>query len=288
MSERHDAPVDDEQRRRQGPVGYENDAGDQGDEVRNVNERVRAEDREHVHVLLRVVQLVEAPEHPDAVVGQVGEPIARVHGDEDDGNSAPAWQGADPGQDEPGQRPPDDLGERQRQGRPQRHRDRRVQDRVEEILAVTAGEQRSALRRAQPLDYQEDPQGAQGERADDNDAQTGHRTGEVGAAPPVGPTDPDEDGGHYDDRAGREVDPRRQRPPAPARSGRGWRGWCDDKGTDGLVQDRHNDLTISRSGARRQRPRYRGSTVVLRSRCRTSCPRYRSRCRSPVQEPCRQ
>ena len=55
-----------------------------------MDERVGAKDREHVHVLLGVVQLVEAPEHPDAVVRQVGEPIAPVHGDEDHGDREPS------------------------------------------------------------------------------------------------------------------------------------------------------------------------------------------------------
>ena len=49
-----------------------------------------AEDGQRVHVLLRVVQLVEAPEHPHPVVGQVDEPVAAVHRDEDHGHGDPA------------------------------------------------------------------------------------------------------------------------------------------------------------------------------------------------------
>ncbi len=54
-----------------------------------MNQRMGAEDRQHAHVLLRVVQLVEAPQHLDAVIRQVHEPVASVHGHDDQRAMAP-------------------------------------------------------------------------------------------------------------------------------------------------------------------------------------------------------
>ena len=64
MLEGQDTAVDNQEGRRYRTVGKQHDGGDEGQEVGNMNEGMCAEDREHAHVLLRMVQLVEAPEHP--------------------------------------------------------------------------------------------------------------------------------------------------------------------------------------------------------------------------------
>ena len=115
-----------------------------------------AEHRQHAHVFLRVVELMEAPEHADPVVRQVHEPVAPVHGHDDDGDGTPPRHRTDPGQHDPGGRGADDLHEREREPGHERHDDGRVQRRVEEVLAVPTGDQRSSLRRPHPFDDEED------------------------------------------------------------------------------------------------------------------------------------
>ena len=73
------------------------------------------------------------------------------------------------------------------------HDERRVQYRVEEVLAVAASKERPPLRRAHPLDDEEDPDYHERDRADDYDAKTGHRCGETCTTPTTRPTDRDED-----------------------------------------------------------------------------------------------
>ena len=52
MGEGDDRAVDDEQRDRQLAVGQQHHAGDQRDQIRDVNQRVRAENSQHAHVFL--------------------------------------------------------------------------------------------------------------------------------------------------------------------------------------------------------------------------------------------
>ncbi len=148
VREGDDSPVDDEPNYRQGAVGNKDDSWDQGDEVRDVDQRVRTEDRQHIHVLLGVMELMEAPEHSDAVIRKVCKPVHRVHRHEDRRDRKPTWQHADLGQDEPWQGSTDDLRERERQRGDEGDDQRRVENRVDQILTVAAGENRSPLRRS--------------------------------------------------------------------------------------------------------------------------------------------
>ena len=66
-----------------------------------MDQRVGTEHRQHIHVLLRMMQLVEAPEHSDAMVREMDKPVQTVHGDDDDGDRTPPRERADPGQDDP-------------------------------------------------------------------------------------------------------------------------------------------------------------------------------------------
>ena len=70
-----------------------------------MDQRVGTKHRQHVHVLLRMVQLMEAPEHSDAVICKMDEPVQTVHRDDDQGDRTPAWKRADPRQDDPRQTP---------------------------------------------------------------------------------------------------------------------------------------------------------------------------------------
>ena len=65
------------------PFARSTTPGISASEVRHVDQRMGAEDRQHAHVFLRVVELVEAPEHADPVIREVHEPVARVHGHDD-------------------------------------------------------------------------------------------------------------------------------------------------------------------------------------------------------------
>ena len=89
VRERDDRAVDDEHRDRHHAVGEQHDAGEQRHEIRHVDERMGAEDGEHAHVLLRVVQLVEPPEHAGPVVREVHRPVAAVHGHDDQRDRRP-------------------------------------------------------------------------------------------------------------------------------------------------------------------------------------------------------
>ena len=144
---------------------------------------------------------------------------------------------------------PDDLGKRQGQGGHERHRHGRVQDRVEEVLAVTTSEQWPPLGGVQTFYDEEHPEDGQGQRAHYDDTKACHRPGEVCATPLRGPPGPDEDGGYDDDRAGREVDPRRQGEPRPAGLRTLRLRWPRQARADGLVQDGHGDLSVLRSGS---------------------------------------
>ena len=141
MFEGDDGGVADEQRRRHGAVGDEHDAGYQRDEVGHVDQWVRAKDRQHAHVLLRMMQLVESPHHPDLVVRQVRRPVARVHHDEDHRDREPTREEPVVRQDDPRQRSPGHFGEGQRERDDERHDERRVQHRVQQVLSIPAGEE---------------------------------------------------------------------------------------------------------------------------------------------------
>ena len=157
VRERDRCSVDDEKGGGQGTIGKEHDPRDQGDEVGDMNEGMRAKDREHAHILLGVVQLMEAPEHPDAVIRQMGKPIQPVHGNEDDDNRAPTRHRAELWQDDPWEAFAGNFRESETQRDYERHNEYRVEHRIEEVLAVTAGEERSPLCRMQPLHNEEDP-----------------------------------------------------------------------------------------------------------------------------------
>src|ERR1039458_7319469 len=117
-----------------------------------------------------MVQLVEAPEHPGPMISEVRKPIAPVHGDENHDDCPPARHRTDPRQYEPREGPVDHGSEGERQRGHERDREGRIEHRVEEVLAVTASEERSPLRGAQPFDYEKDPDDRQGERTYLNDA----------------------------------------------------------------------------------------------------------------------
>ena len=153
-----------------------------------------------------MVEFVEAPEHPDPVIREVRQPVAPVHRHEDHGDDEPARNDADSRHDNPGQRPARHLGERERERGTERDDERRVQHRIEKVLAVTPGEERPALRGTQPLDDEQDAKDAKRERTDDDDAQARHRGSETGATPSARPTNRDEDGGDRDNRERGHVD----------------------------------------------------------------------------------
>ena len=113
VGESHDAAVDDEKRDRQRSVGQKDDAWNQSQEVGHMDQRVGTEHRQHVHVLLRVVELVKAPEHSDAMVRQMDKPVQTVHGDDDQNNRAPARKRAEPRQDDPREPTANRLHERE-------------------------------------------------------------------------------------------------------------------------------------------------------------------------------
>ena len=205
--ERHEARVADEQRRRQGAVGHEHDPRDQRHEIRHVDQGMGPEHGEHAHVLLGVVQLVETPEHPDPVVGEVREPVATVHRDEDQRDDDPSRQEAESRHDDPPDVPSRDRGERQREGHHQGHDQRRVEHRVDGVLSMAAGDQRPDLGWSHPLDDEDDRQDAERQRTDDHHPLVGHRSGEAHPTPMARPADGDQrEGGHHD-RDGRQIDP---------------------------------------------------------------------------------
>ena len=54
-----------------------------------MDQRVSTKHRQHAHILLRMVQLVETPEHSHPVVRKMDEPIQTVHCHDDDGDHTP-------------------------------------------------------------------------------------------------------------------------------------------------------------------------------------------------------
>jgi hypothetical protein len=82
----HDASVHRQNRNGYGAVVEQEDTGDERHKVRHMNQRMRAKYRQGVHVLLRVMEFVEPPQHLEPVIGEVNAPVASVHGDEDDDN----------------------------------------------------------------------------------------------------------------------------------------------------------------------------------------------------------
>ena len=130
-----------------------------------MNERMSTKHRQHAHVLLRMVQLMEAPEHPHAVVGQMDEPIQTVHCHDDDGDHTPTGNRADPRQDDPRQTGPDHLREGECQGGHEWRDEGCIHHRIEKVLTVAAGKEGPRLCRPQPLHDEEDPDDARVDRS---------------------------------------------------------------------------------------------------------------------------
>ena len=217
VGEGHDRCVHHEDGRGHGAVGEQHHAGNQREQVRHVDQRMRAEDGQHAHVFLRVVELVEAPEHPDPVIREVHEPVARVHRHDDHRDRAPARHRAHPGEDDPRGRRAEHRHERQRERGHERHEHGRVQHRVEEIVAIPAGEQRAALCRPDPLDDEEHADDRDRQGTDHDGTQARCRAGEVGTTPISRPPDTDEHHRRGCERARGEVHPRRDRGAQPRR-----------------------------------------------------------------------
>jgi len=78
-----------------------------------VNEWMSSKDRKNAHVLLRMVQFMESPEHPNAMVHQVREPIAAVHGDKDQNDHGRTRKKTKSWQNNPRQGPARNQGEGQ-------------------------------------------------------------------------------------------------------------------------------------------------------------------------------
>ena len=172
MGEGDHGPVDDEERRRQRTVGQQHDRRDERDQVRDVNQGMRPEDGQDAHVLLGVVELVEAPQQEDAMVGEMGKPVAAVHRHEDHRRRGPTWQRVASRQDDPREGRAGDLGEREGERRHEGNDERRVEHREEEILTMTAGDQRSPLRRSHPLRDEKQSDRHEAGRADHDDTKT--------------------------------------------------------------------------------------------------------------------
>ena len=151
-----------------------------------------AKDREHVHVLLRMVKLVEAPEHSDPMIGQVHGPVAPVHRHDDDGDRDPARHRVHLRQDDPRKEPANDLGERERQCRHERQHQGRVDHRDEQVMAVAASEEWSLLRRPDPFDDENESEEREGDGADDGETKARQGPGERRATPAGGQSDPHE------------------------------------------------------------------------------------------------
>ena len=258
-----------------------------------------AEDGQHAHVLLRVVELVEAPQHPDAVVGEVHGPVAPVHRHDDHARSPPTAARRR-------------SGAGRSTGADVRHTctnasvsavtsgttSDRVHHREEEVVAVPAGEERPPLRRPHALDDEEHADDRQGHRTGHDHAQARDRAGEVGAAPAARPADPDQHRGgerRSRTRGGRRV-------PAPDRIRRVVRLPRSTTSSAGersgaTTPDDISDDPSWACGARTRRRRCRGSSLRHRSwtsppssrpwptsptcptRCRGAC---RSRCPWPT------
>ncbi len=74
-----------------------------------MDERMRAEHGHDVHVLLRMMKLVEAPEHTRPMVRQMDGPIAGIHGHEDRCDRQTTGDQAHPREDNPGKDLSNDL-----------------------------------------------------------------------------------------------------------------------------------------------------------------------------------
>lgn len=105
--------IGDEHCERHGAIGQENDSRDQCEEIRDMDQRMRAKDGEHAHVLLRMVKLMKAPEHSNAVIRKMREPIAPVHRHKDHGDDGPTGNESEPRHDDPREVPLSDTGKGQ-------------------------------------------------------------------------------------------------------------------------------------------------------------------------------
>jgi hypothetical protein len=153
------------------------------------------------------MKLVEAPQEADPVVGQVGGPVAEVHGHEDESDGAPAGHRPDTRQDDPREGAAGDLREGEAQGGDQRDDQRDVEYGEEQILAVATGDERPPLGRAHPLRHEEDPDDDQGGRTDDDEPEGRHGGPEAGPSPVLGPPDGHQGGGDGDDGECGQIDP---------------------------------------------------------------------------------
>ncbi len=195
MLEGDDAGVDDEERRGYGAVRQEDDPRDQGDQVRDVDERMSSKDRKDAHVLLGVVELMKAPHHAHAVIRQVREPVAPVHHHEDHADRQPARHETGPRQDDPRHRRAGDFGEGEGERRHERHDEGRVEHGVQEILSIATREERPALRGMHPFGDETDAEDHERDRSHDHHAKTCHGRSETRASPVTRPTNPDQDHG---------------------------------------------------------------------------------------------
>ena len=143
---------------------------------------MRAEHGQRAHVFLRVMELVEAPQRLDAMVGEMGEPVATVHRHEDRRGRGPMRHKPLFGRTIHG-RFVRAISENERRERGHQWRDEHhVEDREDEIVAMTSGDQRSPLRRPHPLGDEEHADGRKADRADQDDPKV--RDLEAKRAPP--------------------------------------------------------------------------------------------------------
>ena len=235
VSESHDPAVDDENGDRQRSVGQKYHTWHQRQEVGDMDQRMGAKHRQHAHVLLRMVQLVKAPEHPDAVIGKMDEPVATVHGNDDHRDRSPARNRADLWQDDPRELPANYRHEGESKRSHEWRDECGVHDGEKEIMTISAGEEWSLLRRPYSFNDEEDPDDREGQRTHQDHTKTRQGSGEAFTSPVVGPTDHDQNGGQSCNTGRREVDPCRQSDPGPGRvpdPSLHWRGirdprWCN-------------------------------------------------------------
>ena len=147
VGEGDDPPVEGEDGDRERTVREQHQAGEQRQEIGDVDEGMGAKDGEHVHVLLGMVKLVEPPEHSNTVIGEMHGPVATVHRHDDDGDGDPAGHRVHARQDDPRKEPANGFGERERQRGHQRKHQCRVDHRDQEIMAVAAGQEGPLLGR---------------------------------------------------------------------------------------------------------------------------------------------
>ena len=108
----------------------------------------------------------------DAMVGEMGEPVAEVHRHEDHRGRGPTWQRVASRQDDPREGRAGDLGEREGERRHEGNDERCVENGEEEILTMTTGDQRSPLRRSNPLRDEKQPDRHEADRTDHDDTKT--------------------------------------------------------------------------------------------------------------------